>query len=138
MDIYFDGELGFYAKDRRAAERAVAQFRQYYASGQFERMFDMGSAEMKQAMSRAQFAAQGRASAERYGGLRSTTQAAAVCFPHQIRFVYASEFENGPVTELMTWTLHHGKAELLMYQMNDGRQQVSRNPPAACPPAAVD
>lgn len=129
-----DVELGYFTKDRAAAEAAVAKFRALYARGDYEGIYALGAPELQQAVNLAQFVSGAHATMENLGPLKSTRQAAASCFPNQVRFAYSSEFEKGPATELMTWSVHHGKANLVLYKVSPGRQTISAERATACPP----
>lgn len=128
-----DVEFGYFAKDRTAAEAAVNRFRALYAKGDYEGIYALGAPELQQAVSLAQFVSTAQTTMENLGPLKSTRQAAASCFPNQVRFAYSSEFEKGPATELMAWAVHQGKANLLLYKVTPGRETISPGRGTACP-----
>ncbi|MFL6658415.1 MAG: hypothetical protein ACJ8GW_10115 [Massilia sp.] len=130
-------ELSYFDKDRAHAEAAVSQLRAAYRAGDYKAIYAMGAPGLKQAVSEAALVAGVSTSAERYGALKYARQATASCFANEVRFIYLSEFEKGPATEMMIWQLHDGQAYLMMYKISPGLVEVTPNAEHACPPAAV-
>jgi hypothetical protein len=130
-------ELSYFDKDRAHAEAAVSQLRAAYRAGDYKAIYAMGAPGMQQTVSEAALVAGVSASAERYGAFKYTNQATASCFLNEVRFIYLSEFEKGPATEMMIWQIHDGKAYLVMYKISPGLVEVKPNAEHACPAAAV-
>jgi hypothetical protein len=128
-----DVEAGYFDKDRATAETAVHKLRQLYNEGKFAEIYGLGAPELRQSLTEPEFVTSVAQSLSMYGAFKSTNQAAASCFPNQVRFVYLTEFEKAKVTELMIWSVHHGKAELVMYQISPGYADVKHDPNRQCP-----
>ncbi len=127
-----DVEFGHFAKDRQAAEAGVVEFRRLYAEGNFLGLYQLGSEEMQRNVSQKNFVDAAQSSINAFGALKTARQVAASCFPNQVRFVYLAEYEKGQATEMMAWTVHHGKASLAMYSVSPGYVEVKNNENAKC------
>ena len=126
-------EAGYYGKDRAAAESAAGDFRALYNSGKYADMYQLGDGQLQQSISLEQFITSVHSTFASYGAYKKSNQAAASCFPHQVRFVYLTEFEKRPATELMVWSVKHGKALLVNYQVSSGYVDVPDSAKEKCP-----
>jgi len=128
-----DVKFGYFLKDRHTAEDAVADFRRFYAERNYTAIYDLGSPELKAAVSRDQFIAAAQASASHFGAHRSSSQAGASCFPNQVRLVYLTDYERGKATEWFAWSTAGDKARLVLYRISPGHDEVKNDASARCP-----
>lgn len=126
-------EAGYFYQDRMAAEDATQKFHDFYNEQKFSEIYDLGAAELHQAVSRENFIRTATEGFARYGRFNTTKQAGTSCVPFQVRLVYLSEYENGPATELLAWTVSKGQAKLLMFNISDGHTPPTSEAANKCP-----
>ena len=123
---------GSYARDRAAAEAAADKFHQLWNQGKLVELYALTSAQLKSNQPESQFIAAVEQTTGALGKIKQSWQLRASCAPNQVRFAYRTDFENGRVTEMMLWEIRGDKAELLMYQIQQGDVDADKLPVGNC------
>lgn len=121
-----------YYQDRFSAEAAVETLHRLFNEGSYDAIYDLGSSEFRSNVSRDQIVSAVSQTAHEYGRLLTTKQAAASCFPSEVRLVYLSSFEKKQATEVFVWHLRDGKASLTLYSVSPGLATIPEKNDAKC------
>lgn len=128
-----DVAFGYYDEDRAVAETAVYNFHKFYNDAKYSSIYALMGPQVQQSTSEANFSAAVGKTAMKYGAFKNTQLAVASCFPHQVRFIYLSEFTNSKATEMMIWSVNDHKAALMMYRISPGFVKTEPDPKTVCP-----
>jgi hypothetical protein len=120
--------LGYYEDDKRAAEAATVVLHQRLDKGEFEEIYEDADKALQATAPKADLVSAMKETRRKFGAFVKSEIKAASCFPNQVRFVCHTEYEKGPATEMMTWTVHDGKARLGLLNISPGLADV---PPSA-------
>lgn len=134
--IFFSGcnfQTGNFYQDRLASEDATHRLRNLYNAQRFSEIYDLGTPQMRDSVSREIFVKSATESYARFGQFKKSTQAGTACFPLQVRLVYLAEYEKGKATEKLTWAMSHGRAELIMYNISEGYEPPTEDIKNQCP-----
>jgi len=134
--IFFSGcnlQTGNFYQDRLASEDAIHRLRELYNEQRFSEIYDLGTPQMRESISREIFVQSATESYARFGQFKKATQAGTACFPLQVRLVYLSEYEKVKATEKSAWAISHGRAELIMYNISEGYAPPTEEIKNQCP-----
>lgn len=109
-------------KDTKAAESAVATFREQLARSDFSGIYQSAADDWKKSVSRADSDAFLGAVNRKLGALKSSAQTGwqdnATTGGHLVKLVYHTKFENGDGDETFVFRLEGGRALLVGYHIN--------------------
>lgn len=124
--------LGYYEKDRQAAEAAVDIFHQFWTEGRFSEMYGLTGEALRRNQTEQQFVQAAEQTMLAFGATKESRQLRAACSPNQVRLLYQTNFRNGKGTERITWEIHGDKAELIGYEIVPGEVDVETLPDSSC------
>ncbi|NVD69802.1 hypothetical protein HUX88_04440 [Duganella sp. BJB1802] len=126
-------QAGDFYQDRLASEDATHRLRKLYNEQRFSEIYDLGTPQMRESVSREVFVQSATESYARFGQFKKATEAGTACLPLQVRLVYLSEYEKGKVTEKLAWAMSHGRAELIMFNISEGYAPPTEEIKNQCP-----
>lgn len=124
--------FGYYDQDRATAERAVLKFHQLYNDRNYASIYALMAPQVQEGSTEASFSAAVEQTSKKYGAFKHADLAVVSCFPHQVRFIYLTEFEKGKATEMMIWAVNDHKAALTMYRISPGFVKTEPDPRTVC------
>jgi acyl-homoserine lactone acylase PvdQ len=119
--IHVGARTGNFEDDKRLATAAVERFHAELDAGQYQAIYDEATPTFQNADSQSALIAAMAQSKQKFGNVVNAVQVGANAFPGgQVRFVYNTQFEKGPATELFIWQSDGQKASLMRYQIFPG------------------
>jgi hypothetical protein len=117
---------GYFADDRKAAERAVDQFHARLSDEKYEEIYGQAAEELRRTAQKDELILAMKRTHDQFGGYRSAEQTDAKVImgaPRQVRLVYNTKYEKRDATEEFIWLVNFDDVKLALYKVSPKMDQ---------------
>lgn len=119
---------GYFADDRKVAERAVIVFHSRLSDEKYEEIYGQMAEVLRQSSDKSDLISSMKQTHDTFGAFKGTEQAGANVImgnPREVRLVYNTKYAKGDATEQFTWLVDGNEAKLLLYKVSPGTVKPS-------------